>query len=252
MAARRTSLLATACSGALAAAYLVSQAAPGIGPYAFLAAMAVGLVPVARRAFAAARIGTPFSIEMLMTVAAVGAAFIGAAEEAATVVFLFLVGELLEGVAAGLARASIRGLSALVPRIALVERDGRIEEVPAKALAVGATVMVRPADRILADGVVIEGVDEAPVTGGNVPKRKAVYDTVFAGTINEPSVLRVRVTASPRDNTITRVVRLVEETQDAKAPTERFIDRFSRRYTPAVVVVAVLVATVPPLLLGER
>ncbi|MCE4226295.1 heavy metal translocating P-type ATPase [Methylobacterium sp. C25] len=248
------SLLTIACGGALAAAFLVSQAAPRIGPYAFLAAMAVGLVPIARRAFAAARFGTPFSIEMLMTVAAVGAVCIGAAEEAATVVFLFLVGELLEGVAAGRARASIRGLTDLVPRIALVERDGRIDEIPAEDLPVGATVMVRPGDRIPGDGVVIEGdgeVDEAPVTGESVPKRKTVDDIVFAGTINGLSVLRVRVTASARDNTIARVVRLVEEAQNAKASTERFIERFSRLYTPVVVAVAAMVATMPPLLLGD-
>ncbi|WP_246689572.1 heavy metal translocating P-type ATPase [Methylobacterium sp. WL116] len=247
--------LTLACGGSLAAAYLAGQAYPAIAPYAFLAAMAVGLVPIAWRALVAARHGTPFSIEMLMTIAAVGAVFIGAVEEAASVVFLFLVGELLEGVAASRARASIRGLTDLVPRTALVERDGRVEEVPAEALTIGSTVMVRPGDRIPADGTVSEGtgeVDEAPVTGESVPKRKSVDDPVFAGTINGGSVLRVRVTAAARDNTIARVVRLVEETQDAKAPTERFIDRFSRYYTPAVVAVAVLVATVPPLLLGGQ
>ncbi|NEU14486.1 cadmium-translocating P-type ATPase [Methylobacterium sp. BTF04] len=245
--------LTLACGGSLAAAYLAGQAYPAMAPYAFLAAMAVGLMPIAWRALVAARLGTPFSIEMLMTIAAVGAVFIGAVEEAASVVFLFLVGELLEGVAASRARASIRGLTDLVPRTALVERDGRVEEVPAETLVVGSTVMVRPGDRIPADGTVSEGtgeVDEAPVTGESVPKRKSEDDPVFAGTINGGSVLRVRVTAAARDNTIARVVRLVEETQDAKAPTERFIDRFSRYYTPAVVAVAVLVATVPPLLLG--
>jgi len=245
--------LTLACGGSLAAAYLAGQAYPAMAPYAFLAAMAVGLVPIAWRALVAARLGTPFSIEMLMTIAAVGAVFIGAVEEAASVVFLFLVGELLEGVAASRARASIRGLTDLVPRTALVERDGRVEEVPAETLMIGSTVMVRPGDRIPADGTVSEGigeVDEAPVTGESVPKRKSVDDPVFAGTINGGSVLRVRVTAAARDNTIARVVRLVEETQDAKAPTERFIDRFSRYYTPAVVAVAVLIATVPPLLHG--
>ncbi len=213
--------------------------------------MLVGLLPIARRAFAAATMGTPFSIEMLMTIAAIGAVFIGATEEAAMVVLLFLIGELLEGVAAGKARASIQLLTALVPKSAFVERDGRLDEVPAEALAVGAAILVRPGDRIPADGVVLSGesaVDEAPVTGESTPVRKEVNDIVVAGTVNGSGALRVRVTAAAADNTIARIVRLVEEAQESKAPTERFIDRFSRYYTPGVVVVAALVAVLPPLL----
>lgn len=246
-------LLAFACGAALALAYAVGQAAPATERLAFLAAMLVGLVPIARRAVSAARHGTPFSIETLMTVAAVGATAIGATEEAATVVFLFLVGEVLEGIAAGRARASIRGLTGLVPDTALLERGGATERVPAASLRVGATVLVRPGDRLPADGTVIEGesaVDEAPVTGESVPRRKAPGDAVFAGTVNGDGALRVRVTAAARDNTIARVVRLVEEAQEAKAPTERLIDRFSKVYTPAVVAAAALVAVVPPLLDG--
>ncbi len=246
-------LLAFACGAALALAYALGQAAPATERWAFLGAMLVGLVPIARRAVSAARHGTPFSIETLMTVAAVGATAIGATEEAATVVFLFLVGEVLEGVAAGRARASIRGLTGLVPDTALLERGGATERVPASSLRVGASVLVRPGDRLPADGTVIEGesaVDEAPVTGESVPRRKAPGNAVFAGTVNGDGALRVRVTAAARDNTIARVVRLVEEAQEAKAPTERLIDRFSKVYTPAVVAVAALVAVVPPLLVG--
>jgi Cd2+/Zn2+-exporting ATPase len=190
---------------------------------------------------------------MLMTIAAVGAVIIGATEEAATVVFLFLVGELLEGVAAGRARASIQGLTALVPDTALIERDGRTEEVSASSLAVGAVVIVRPGDRVAADGEIIEGesdVNEAPVTGESTPARKSSGDKVFAGTINIDGVLRIKVTATAADNTIARVIRLVEEAQESKAPTERFIDRFSFYYTPGVVLVALLVAVVPPTFLG--
>jgi Zn2+/Cd2+-exporting ATPase len=246
-------LLAFACGAALVAAYALGHAVPATERWAFLAAMAVGLVPIARRALSAARHGTPFSIETLMTTAALGATVIGATEEAATVVFLFLVGEVLEGVAAGRARASIRGLTGLVPETALLERDGATEPVPAASLRVGATVLVRPGDRVPADGTVLDGesgVDEAPVTGESVPRRKVPGDAVFAGTINGDGALRVRVTAASRDNTIARVVRLVEEAQEAKAPTERLIDRFAKIYTPAVVAVAAAVATLPPLLLG--
>jgi Cd2+/Zn2+-exporting ATPase len=241
------------CGAALILAYFAGKLVPAVEPYAFIAAMLVGLVPIARRALAAALAGTPFSIETLMTIAAVGAVVINASEEAAVVVFLFIVGELLEGVAAGKARASIQSLAALVPETALVEENGKTREVPAENLAVGATILVRPGDRVPADGVVVSGdsgVDESPVTGESVPVKKGAKDQVFAGTVNGEGVLRVRVTAAAADNTIARVVRLVEEAQESKAPTERFIDRFSRYYTPGVVVVAALVAVLPPLLLG--
>ncbi|WP_313613111.1 heavy metal translocating P-type ATPase [Agrobacterium sp.] len=238
---------------ALVLAYGIGHLFPSIQLYAFTAAMLVGLFPIARRAIMAAFAGTPFSIEMLMTIAAVGALIINATEEAAAVVFLFLVGELLEGVAAGKARASIKSLSALVPKTALLEENGKTREVPAESLDVGSVILVRPGDRISADGTVVSGesaIDEAPVTGESVPVRKGVDDTVFAGTVNGDAALRVRVTAAAQDNTIARVVRLVEEAQESKAPTERFIDRFSKYYTPGVVVVAALVTVLPPLLLG--
>jgi Cd2+/Zn2+-exporting ATPase len=246
-------LLTIACGLALVAAYVIGHAVPSVERWAFILAMAIGLLPIARRAFVAARFGTPFSIEMLMTIAAVGAVIIGATEEAAAVVFLFLVGELLEGVAAGRARASIQGLTKLVPKTALLERDGTTEEIQAETLTVGSTILIRPGDRVPADGVIVSGesaIDEAPVTGESVPKRKGVEDPVFAGTINGDGAIRVRVTAAAQDNTIARIVRLVEEAQESKAPTERFIDRFSRYYTPAVLVVGALVAIVPPLLFG--
>ncbi len=238
---------------AVAAAWAIGKLVPALDAWIFTAAMLVGLLPVARRAFMAARAGTPFSIEMLMTIAAIGAVIIGASEEAAAVVFLFLIGELLEGVAAGKARASIQSLTDLVPKTALVEENGKTLEVQAESLAVGAVILVRPGDRIPADGVILSGqsaIDEAPVTGESTPVRKGVDAVVFAGTVNGDAALRVRVTAAASDNTIARVVRLVEEAQESKAPTERFIDRFSRYYTPGVVAVGALVAITPPLFLG--
>ena len=244
----------TIASGvALLVAFAVSYAVPGVGPWAFIAAMLVGLVPIARRALMAAVSGTPFSIEMLMTIAAVGAVIIGAGEEGATVVFLFLVGELLEGVAAGKARQSIQALTKLVPKEAMVEENGKTRAVAAEDLAVGATIMVRAGERIAADGTIIDGestIDESPVTGESVPVRKSVDGQVFAGTVNGDGVLRIKVTAAAADNTIARVVKLVEEAQESKAPTERFIDRFARWYTPGVVLVALLVTVVPPLAFG--
>ncbi|WP_415189304.1 heavy metal translocating P-type ATPase [Rhodomicrobium sp.] len=244
----------TIASGvALAAAWPLGYLLPGLQAWLFTAAMLVGLIPIARRAVMAARAGTPFSIEMLMTIAATGAVFIGATEEAAAVVFLFLIGELLEGVAAGKARAGIQSLTDLVPKTALLEEAGKTLEVQAESLGIGATILVRPGDRIPADGVILSGesaIDEAPVTGESTPIRKGVDATVFAGTVNGGGALRVRVTAAASDNTIARIIKLVEEAHDSKAPTERFIDRFSQVYTPAVVGVAALVAIVPPLLFG--
>jgi Cd2+/Zn2+-exporting ATPase len=249
----RKGFLTIAAGLALVSAYAIGKLVPPWAPYAFNAAMLVGLMPIARRALVAARYGTPFSIEMLMTIAAVGAVLIGAGEEGAMVVFLFLIGELLEGAAAGKARASIRALGELVPKTARLEEGGELREVVAETLAVGATILIRPGDRIPADGVILSGdsaIDEAPVTGESVPVRKGPDARVFAGTVNGDGVLRVRVTAAAADNTIARVIRLVEEAQESKAPTERFIDRFSRYYTPGVVAVAALVAILPPLLAG--
>ena len=244
----------TIASGvAVAAAWAIGKMVPELDAWIFTATMLVGLIPIARRAFMAAMVGTPFSIEMLMTIAAVGAVIIGASEEAAAVVFLFLIGELLEGVAASKARASIQSLTDLVPKTALIEENGKTREVEAEDLAVGSTILVRPGDRIPADGVILSGesaIDEAPVTGESTPVRKGTDATVFAGTVNGDAALRIRVTAAASDNTIARVVKLVEEAQESKAPTERFIDRFSRYYTPGVVVVGALVAIVPPLFLG--
>ncbi len=239
----------------LGAAYVAGLIWPGIGHWAFILACVIGVLPVAKRAFAAALAGIPFTIEMLMTIAAVGALFIGAAEEAALVVFLFAVGEVLEGVAADRARASIRALGDLVPKTALVEENGATRQVDAASLKIGQTVLVRPGDRIPADGEItdgISGIDESPVTGESVPKTKGVGEPVFAGSVNREAALRVRVDKAAEDNTIARIIRLVEEAQEARAPTERFIDRFSRWYMPAIVGLALAVALVPPLLLGAE
>ena len=238
----------------LGAAWIIEYLAPEIGKWAFVAACLIGVAPVAQRAFAALRMGQPFTIESLMTIAAVGALFIDAAEEAALVVFLFAVGEVLEGVAAGKARDGIRALANLVPKTAQLVTGDTTREVPAASLSVGQTVIVRPGDRIPADGEITDGtsgVDESPVTGESVPKTRGPGDAVFAGAINTEAALRVKVTKGPEDNTIARIIRLVEEAEEARAPTERFIDRFSRWYMPAIVAVAALVVLVPPLAFGQ-
>jgi Zn2+/Cd2+-exporting ATPase len=238
----------------LGAAWAVEFLFPGqIGSWAFVAACVIGVAPVARRAFAAARMGQIFTIESLMTIAAIGALFIGAAEEAALVVFLFAVGEVLEGVAANKARDGIRALANLVPKTALLVEGDKTREVAAETLTVGQIVLARPGDRIPADGEIVDGtsgVDDSPVTGESVPVTKGPGAAVFAGSINTEAALRIRVTKGPEDNTISRIIRLVEEAEEARAPTERFIDRFSRWYMPLIVVLSALVIVVPPLTMG--
>ncbi|WP_418646575.1 heavy metal translocating P-type ATPase [Thauera butanivorans] len=238
----------------MGAAYAMALVLPAYGPWVFAAAVLLGVFPFVRKAFALARAGSPFSIEMLMSVAAVGALLIGEAEEAVAVVFLFSVGELLENVAAGRARAGIKALAALVPKTALLlDGQGGQREVPASSLRVDDRVLVRPGDRVPADGVIVAGassLDESPVTGESVPREKAAGDGVFAGTINVDGVLQVRVDKAAADNTIARIIHLVEQAQAARSPTARFIERFSRYYTPAVMALAALVVLVPPLVLG--
>ena len=250
----RKALLGILIGALFAAGFLVERIAPGVaGEYAYWPGALVGLAYYSRRAAVAAFAGTPFSIEMLMSVATAGALAIHAAEEAAIVVLLFTVGEMLEVVAAGRARAGIKALAALVPKTArLVDQaDGTIREVAAASLAIGQVVVVRPGDRVPADGVITDGassLDESPITGESVPKPKEVGDPVYAGSVNADGALQVRVTKTAADNTVARILHLVEEAQASKSPTARFIDRFSAVYTPVAFAFAAAVAVVPPLL----
>lgn len=249
----RKGQLVIVSAGLLALAFAVAWVAPDFSFYAYLAAAVIGLVPIARRALAGAMSGAPFSIETLMSVAAAGAVAIGATEEAAVVIFLFAVGELLENVAAGRARAGIKALIGLVPRTAKIEQDGDVREVPVEQLRVDDIVVVRPGDRIPSDGKIIEGtseLDEAPVTGESVPVLKTIEAMVYAGSINGNGLLRISITKTAADNTIARIIHLVEQAQTSKAPTARFIDQFAAYYTPAAMVAAALIIIIPPLLFG--
>lgn len=237
----------------LATAFAIAALRPELASWAYGVAAVIGILPIACRSLVGALSGTPFSIETLMTVAATGAIAIEATEEAAVVVFLFAVGELLETVAAGRARAGIKSLIDLVPRVAHVDEAGETREVPLERLRVGDIVVVRPGDRVPSDGEVIEGgseVDEAPVTGEATPIAKGVGDSVIAGSINANGTLRVRLTHTAADNTVARIVHLVQEAQASKAPIARFIDRFSAYYTPIAMALAALTMIGPPLVAG--
>jgi Cd2+/Zn2+-exporting ATPase len=236
-------------SGLLVAiAFIADKLFPALGQWPFIIATLIALFPVAKRAFAATFSGSIFTIEMLMSIAAIGALFIKASEEAAVVVLLFAVGEVLEGVAASKARKSISALGELTPKTAILAEGNK--EVPVESLEPGQLILVRPGDRIPCDGTIQDGsseINEAPVTGESIPLSKVAGEQVFAGTINIGSAIKIEVTRAAADNTIARIIRLVEEAQSAKAPVQRFVDKFARIYMPTVVAVALIVAILPPL-----
>lgn len=192
-----------------------------------------------------------FNIDLLMVVAAIGAAILGEWAEGALLLFLFSLGHALQHYALGRARNAIKALAELAPRTAIVRRDGKDVVVPIEQVRPGDVAVVKPGERIAVDGVVREGqssVNQAPITGESVPVEKGPKDQVFAGSVNGDGVLIVAVSAATGDRTLDRVIRLVAEAGTRKAPTQQFTDRFERVFVPTVLVVDLLVIAVPPLL----
>ncbi|HEY1028850.1 MAG TPA: heavy metal translocating P-type ATPase [Pseudomonas sp.] len=194
------------------------------------------------------------NINALMSIAVTGAVLIGQWPEAAMVMVLFTLAELIEARSLDRARNAIRGLMDLAPPRATVQQaDGSWQDIDVQAIGLGALVRVRPGERISLDGEVVAGsstVNQAPITGESLPVEKRTGDPVFAGTINEAGSLEFRVTAAARDTTLARIIHAVEEAQGSRAPTQRFVDQFSRIYTPAVFAFALAVAVLPPLIVG--
>ncbi|MBS0307558.1 MAG: heavy metal translocating P-type ATPase, partial [Proteobacteria bacterium] len=197
-----------------------------------------------------------FSLNMnfLMSIAVIGAAAIGQWPEAAVVIFLFALAEMIEALSLDRARNAIKGLMAMTPDMALVRDDtGQWIAMTAKDVMLGALVRVKPGERVPLDGTVTSGqttINQAPITGESMPVSKQPGDSVFAGTINEHGEFEFRVTAVQSDSTLARIVKSVQQAQGDRAPTQRFVDRFAHYYIPAVVALAVLVALAPPLLAG--
>jgi Cd2+/Zn2+-exporting ATPase len=192
-------------------------------------------------------------MNFLMTIAAAGAFVIGHGEEGASVLLLFFLAEFLEDYAGDRARESVAALLRLAPETATVIRDGKEEIVHAHEVGVGELIAVKPGDKIPLDGVVARGtssVNQAPITGESILVMKSEGDEVFAGTINERGYLEVRITKRSDETILSKIVQLVDAAQRQKSPTEAFVDRFARYYTPAVIGLAVLVVAIPPLLLG--
>jgi len=190
-------------------------------------------------------------IELLMSVAALVAGLLGQWGEAAMLVFLYSISEAAESYTEERARGAIRALMDLAPKTAWVMRDGAEVQLSIDELVVGDYFIVRPGEAIPTDGEILEGassVNQAPVTGESIPVEKSVGDTVFAATLNGEGALTVRATKTAADNTLARIIELVEEAQGSKAQTQRFIERFGRRYSPAVLAIGVLIVVVPGLL----
>ncbi len=195
-----------------------------------------------------------FDMNLLMTIAVIGASLIGSFEEAAGVVFLFSFGNALQGYTLDKTRNSIQALMEITPNEALVRRGQAEITLPVEEIITGDHIIVRPGERIAMDGKISTGystVNEAPITGESIPVEKQPGDEIYAGTINERGSLEVEVTKLARDNTISRIINMVEEAQGQRAPSQQFIDKFAKYYTPAVIVLAALVATVPPLAFGQ-
>ena len=235
------------------AAWLLSEE-PHLAAKALLAVAAVaGGATVARKGLSVLRRTHNVDMNVLMTVAVIGAAAVGEWVEAALVVALFGLGETLEGWAFERTRGSIRRLMELAPDEALVRHGEGEERVPVGQVTVGSQIVIKPGARIPLDGVVVGGessVDESPITGESFPRAKRIDDQVFAGTMNQRGALLVRATSAASDSTLARLVAMVEEAQGQKAPAQRWVDSFAAYYTPAVMGLAALTALVPPLVWG--
>ncbi|MBD2812648.1 zinc/cadmium/mercury/lead-transporting ATPase [Xenorhabdus sp. Vera] len=220
------------------------------GQIAFIITTLIGLYPVAIKAVKLIRSGTPFAIETLMSVAAIGALFIDATAEAAMVILLFKLGEVLESYAAGRARRGVSALMALVPDQALLVKDGKKKTVSAADLRPGDIIEIAPGARLPTDAELLSpfaSFDESALTGESIPVERHQGEKVAAGCLSVDSAVQMKVVSEPGHNAIDRILQLIEEAEERRAPIERFIDRFSRIYTPLIILFSALVVLIPPL-----
>ena len=252
--AQRLRLISVAASGVLTSTGLALQwskaGPPALSIGVFVAAIIAGGWFIFPKAVQAIRKLSP-DMNLLMTVAVIGAAVIGQWSEAAAVTFLFALSELLESFSVARARRAIQSLMKLAPETAWLKDGETFREVPVEQINVESIIAVKSGARVPLDGEVTAGnstVNQAPITGESMPVEKKAGDTVFAGTINGEGSLEVRVTKAYADTTLARIIHLVEEAQSQKAPSQRFVDVFAKYYTPAVMLLALAVWLIPPLL----
>ncbi|WP_440889292.1 zinc/cadmium/mercury/lead-transporting ATPase [Vibrio sp. WZ-1] len=241
-------------AGAMAFAGIISDFNPTLSTWLFTLTCLLGLYPVAMKAVKLARTGTPFAIETLMSVAALGALYLGETAEAAMVLLLFLIGEKLEAYASSRARSGVQALMDLVPENTTLIVDGERQEVPASQLQPGDVIEVAPGGRMPADGLLMTqaaSFDESALTGESVPVEHNEGGKIMAGAVVVDKVVQVKVTSRQGENAIDRILHLIEEAESRKAPLERFLDKFSRWYTPLMMLVSLLVIITPPLLFAQ-
>ncbi|MEZ9341466.1 zinc/cadmium/mercury/lead-transporting ATPase [Vibrio cyclitrophicus] len=243
-----------AIAAAMLFAALLKSTSPQLSEGLFTVTCLLGLYPVAKKAVQLARSGTPFAIETLMSVAALGALYLGETAEAAMVLLLFLIGERLEAFASSRARSGVQALMALVPENATKIINGERVEVAVSDLVPGDVIEVAAGSRLPADGQLITDAasfDESALTGESVPVEHIEGNSIMAGAVVVDKVVRITITSKQGENAIDRILHLIEEAESRKAPLERFLDKFSRWYTPLMMLVALLVIITPPLLFSQ-
>tara|TARA_R110001606_G_scaffold9420_2_gene40635 strand:+ start:213 stop:2603 length:2391 start_codon:yes stop_codon:yes gene_type:complete len=232
----------------------IGQFNPIFGETAFIVTTLVGLVPIMKKSWRMMRSGSPFAIETLMSVAAIGALFIGATAEAAMVLLLFMIGECLESFAANRARKGVSALMALLPEEALIIKNGVRQKIAIADLRPGDEIEVSPGERLPADAELLSEManfDESALTGESVPVERLRDEKVPAGSLLADRVVRLKVVSQPGNNAIDRILHLIEEAEERRAPLERFLDKFSRIYTPVIMLISVLVILIPPLAFAQ-
>ncbi|MGO2233586.1 zinc/cadmium/mercury/lead-transporting ATPase [Marinomonas sp. UCMA 3892] len=232
----------------------IAQFNPLFGETAFIVTTLVGLVPIMKKSWRMMRSGSPFAIETLMSVAAIGALFIGATAEAAMVLLLFMIGECLESFAANRARKGVSALMALLPEEALIIKNGVRQKIAIADLRPGDEIEVSPGERLPADAELLSEMasfDESALTGESVPVERLRDEKVPAGSLLADRVVRLKVVSQPGNNAIDRILHLIEEAEERRAPLERFLDKFSRIYTPVIMLISVLVILIPPLAFAQ-
>lgn len=242
--------------GLLLVGWLLSLAGgPGlVSTFLYVAAVLIGGYYFGREGIEGLIYERRIDIELLMSIAAIVAALMGQVGEAAMLVFLYSISEAVEGYTEEKTRSAVKALMDLAPKTALVKRNGRTQEIPVEELVVGDIFLIKPGQSVPTDGVVVDGrssINQAPVTGESVPVEKQPGDTLFAGSINGQGALEAEATKIFADNTISRIIQMVEEAQERKGQSQRFIEKFGDRYSPAVLLIGLLIAIMPPLLLGQ-